>query len=132
MNCITLVGRWTKDLELKFMPGNGTAVANAILAVDRRFKKDGQQEADFIPIVIYGKSAENAATYTGKGKLIGISGRIQTRNYEAKDGHKVYVTEVVAEEVQFLEWNKSSETSNVNNNDYGGATEVPGDDIPFN
>lgn len=138
MNCIVLIGRWTKDLELKFLPGNGTAVATGTLAIDRKFSKDGQKEADFIPIVIYGKQAENAANYSGKGKLCGIKGRIQTRSYDSKDGTKRYVTEVVTDEVQFLEWsgnnNQSQNNQNFNLNDkaYGeDITPVDGDDIPF-
>lgn len=105
MNRVVLIGRLTKDPELKFTPGTGTAVATFTLAVDRKFSgKEGQREADFIPIVVWGKSAENTANYVSKGKLIGICGRIQTRSYDAKDGSKRYVTEVVADEVQFLEW----------------------------
>lgn len=117
MNRVVLIGRLTKDPELKFTPGTGTAVTTFILAVDRRFSKDGKNEADFIPIVVWGKQAESTANYMSKGKLIGVSGRIQTRNYEAKDGTRRYVTEVVADEVQFLEWgNKQSSGSQGFNN----------------
>jgi len=115
MNKVVLIGRLTKDPELKFTPGTGTAVATFTLAVDRRFSKDNQKEADFIPIVVWGKQAESTANYMSKGKLMGISGRIQTRSYDGKDGVKRYVTEVVADEVQFLEWgngNKSDSRSN--------------------
>lgn len=104
MNKVILIGRLTKDPELKFTPGNGTAVTTLTLAIDRKFSKDGQKEADFIPVVIWGKQAESTANYMSKGKLIGVSGRIQVRNYVAKDGTKRYVTEVIADEVQFLEW----------------------------
>jgi len=146
MNKIVLIGRLTKDPELKFTPGTGTAVATFTLAVDRRFSKDGQKEADFIPIVVWGKQAESTANYMSKGKLIGINGRIQTRNYDAKDGTKRYVTEVVAEEVQFLEWGGSngnknqSGNSNSENINQGGfeeksfgeeMTPVDDGDIPF-
>ena len=131
MNKVVLIGRWTKDLQLKFISGTGTAVATGILAIDRRFKKEGQQDADFVPIVIWGKQAENATTYTGKGKLCGIAGRIQTRSYDAKDGTKRYVTEVIADEVQFLEWinNKNSQSENDDLN----ADIFPVDDgeVPF-
>lgn len=102
MNKVVLIGRMTKDAELRFTPGNGTAVATLTLAVDKR-GKEGQKEADFINVVVWGKPAENTANYTAKGSLIGISGRIQTRSYEAKDGTKRYITEVVADEVQFLD-----------------------------
>ncbi|PRR70893.1 single-stranded DNA-binding protein [Clostridium thermopalmarium] len=103
MNRVVLIGRLTKDPELRFTPGKGTAVCTFTLAVNRRFKSDGQPEADFIPVVVWGKQAENTANYVGKGRLIGVSGSIQTRSYEAKDGTRRYVTEVVADEVQFLE-----------------------------
>ncbi|AAO34760.1 single-stranded DNA-binding protein [Clostridium tetani] len=117
MNRVVLIGRLTKDPELKFTPGTGTAVTTFVLAVDRRFSKDGKNEADFIPVVVWGKQAESTANYMSKGKLIGISGRIQTRSYEAKDGTRRYVTEVVADEVKFLEWgNKQSSGSQGFNN----------------
>ncbi|KEI83950.1 single-stranded DNA-binding protein [Clostridium botulinum] len=116
MNKVVLIGRLTKDPELKFTPGNGTAVANFTLAVDRRFSKDGQREADFIPIVVWGKQAESTANYMSKGKLMGVSGRIQTRSYEAKDGTKRYITEVIAEEVKFLEWGDKVTTDSSYNN----------------
>lgn len=134
MNKVILVGRLTKDPVLKFTPGEGTAVTTFTLAVDRRFKKEGQQQADFIPVVVWGKQAESTANYMSKGKLMAVSGRIQTRNYENKDGQKVYVTEVVAEEVKFLEWGKDS---NIENVDFGvpvesDVTPVNDDsDIPF-
>lgn len=142
MNRVVLIGRLTKDPDLKFLPGSGTAVTKFTLAIDRRFKKEGQQEADFVPIVIWNKQAESAANYLTKGKLAGIAGRIQTRNYEAKDGHRVYVTEVVADEVQFLEWGDKTDNNNSNNSsqntqqndsaDYGDdITLVDDGDIPF-
>ncbi len=122
MNKVVLIGRLTKDPELRFTPGNGTAVATFTLAVDRRFQRDGKREADFVPIVVWGKQAESTANYMSKGKLIGVSGRIQTRSYEAKDGTRRYVTEVVADEVQFLEWgNKASGDSGYNGNNGGSA-----------
>lgn len=130
MNRVVLIGRLTKDPELKFIPGSGTAVTKFILAVDRRFKKEGQQEADFIPIVVWGKQAEATANYTSKGKLIGISGRIQTRSYENKEGTRIYVTEVVADEVQFLEYSKTSNSDNIEDS-FDGVTPIDDGDIPF-
>lgn len=142
MNKVVLVGRLTKDVELKFTPGNGTAVATGVLAVNRRRKQEGQPDADFIPIVIWGKQAENTANYTRKGSLVSVSGRIQTRNYDAKDGSKRYVTEVVADEVVFL--SRINETGSQNNqsNDsksneyenpdsYGDMTPIDDGEIPF-
>ena len=102
MNKVVLVGRLTKDPELKFAQGTGTAVATFTVAVNRRFKREGQPEADFIPVVVFGKPAEATANYMSKGKLLSVSGSIQTRNYEAKDGTRRYVTEVIADEVDFL------------------------------
>lgn len=148
MNKVVLIGRLTKDPELKFTPGSGTAVATVTLAVDRRLpNKDGQREADFIPVVIWGKQAENTANYVSKGRLIGVSGRIQVRSYDAKDGTKRYVTEVVAEEVQFLDRGNGSAPAgnrpNTNNSEFGmgggfgsdsfdmDMTPVDDGDIPF-
>lgn len=133
MNKTVLVGRLTKNPELKFVPGSGTAVATFTLAVDRRFKKDGQQEADFIPVVVWSKQAETVANYSCKGKLIGIAGRIQTRSYDAKDGTKRYVTEVVAEEVQIIEWANSNSENMNNSNDYSADITPVDEDgsIPF-
>ena len=117
MNKVVLIGRLTKDPELKFTPGNGTAVATFTIAVDRKFSKDSQKEADFIPVVVWGKQAESTANYMSKGKLMGVSGRIQTRSYDAKDGSKRYVTEVIAEEVQFLEWGAGNKNATPSFND---------------
>jgi single-strand DNA-binding protein len=97
VNKVILVGRLTRDPEVKNTM-TGRAVATFTLAVDRRFKnKDGQKEADFIPIVFWGKQAELAGQYLSKGSQIGVSGRIQVRNYDAQDGTKRYVTEVVGQ-----------------------------------
>jgi len=131
MNKVVLIGRLTKDPEFKFTQGNGTAVCTFTLAVDRRFKKEGQQEADFIPIVVWGKQAENTANYMSKGSLLAVSGRIQTRNYDNKEGKKVYITEVVADEVKFLS-NKGNNQVADNGQLPNDVTEVSGDDIPFN
>jgi single-strand DNA-binding protein len=134
MNKVVLIGRLTKDPELKFLEGSGTAVATFTMAVDRRFSKDGEKEADFIPIVLWGKQAENTANYVSKGKLIGISGRIQTRSYDAKDGTKRYVTEVVGEEVQFLEWAAGPKDGHHSNKpgEYEDLTQIDEEgEIPF-
>ncbi|MBR0576557.1 single-stranded DNA-binding protein [Proteiniclasticum sp. BAD-10] len=140
MNKVVLIGRLTKDPELKYTPGSGTAVTTITLAVDRRFSKDNQREADFIPVVIWGKSAESTAQYMSKGKLMSVAGRIQTRSYEAKDGGRRYVTEVVAEEVKFLEWGNKTQGQNggfAGNDEpgYGASfddmTPIDDGDIPF-
>jgi single-strand DNA-binding protein len=103
LNRVVLVGRLTKDPELKYTP-NGVAVANFTIAVNRPFSnQQGEKETDFINVVVWKKPAENVANYLKKGSLAGVDGRIQTRNYEGNDGKRVYITEVVAESVQFLE-----------------------------
>lgn len=103
MNVTTLVGRLTKEVELKYS-ANGTAVGNFTLAVNRSFtNQQGEREADFINCVIWRKAAENLAQFTRKGSQIGIEGRIQTRNYENQQGTRVYVTEVVVNNFHLLE-----------------------------
>lgn len=103
MNRVVLVGRLTKDPELRYTP-SGVAVATFTLAVNRAFSnQEGNREADFINCVVWRKPAENVANYLKKGSLAGVDGRVQTRNYEGQDGKRVYVTEIVAESVQFLE-----------------------------
>lgn len=103
MNRVVLVGRLTREPELKYTP-NGIAVCTFTLAVNRSFtNQQGQREADFVNCVVWRRPAENVANFLKKGSLAGVDGRIQTRNYEGQDGRRVYVTEVLAESVQFLE-----------------------------
>lgn len=103
MNSICLVGRLTKNVELRYTPSN-VAVATFTLAVNRTFKNEnGEREADFINCVMWRQQAENLASWAKKGALIGITGRIQTRSYDNQQGQRVYVTEVVAEQFQLLE-----------------------------
>lgn len=118
MNAVVLVGRTTKDIELR-RTGSGTAVASFTLAVNRDFKTQDEQDADFIQCVAWKKTAELLEQYVHKGDRIAVSGSIRTRNYTGNDGRKVYVTEVLANNVEFLETKKSSEQSNYNNNSYG-------------
>lgn len=111
INSVSLTGRITKDLE-KHETGKGTSVVNFSLAVDRRFKdQNGERQADFIQIQAWGKTAEILCKYAGKGSLIGVEGRIQTRNYENNQGQRVYVTEIVAENVTFLDSKKNNDQS---------------------
>lgn len=111
MNKVILVGRLTRDPEIKNTT-TGKAVATFTLAVDRRFKnKDGQKEADFVPIVVWGKQAELVGQYLSKGSQIGASGRLQVRSYDAQDGQKRYVTEVVADEITFLSSSNRKEST---------------------
>ena len=112
INNLTLVGRLTKDPDLKYT-GNGTAVAAFTLAVNRNFtNQSGEREADFINCVIWRKPAETLANYAKKGVLIGVTGRIQTRSYENQQGQKVYVTEVIVDNFQLLESKKADSSQN--------------------
>ena len=143
MNKVNLVGRLTRDPEVKNTT-TGKAVATFTLAVDRRFKnKDGQKEADFIPIVVWGKQAEFVGQYLSKGSQIGVSGRLQVRSYDGQDGQRRYVTEVVADEVYFISTKrKDNNGGNANSLSPGMGNGVMGldedfhlmsedDDIPF-
>lgn len=112
INNVTLVGRLTKDPDLKYT-GNGTAVATFTLAVNRNFtNQSGEREADFINCVIWRKPAETLANYAKKGVLIGVTGRIQTSSYDNQQGQKVYVTEVIADNFQLLESKKADSSQN--------------------
>ena len=127
MNSWCGVGRLTRDVELY---SGSVTVGKFILAIDRRFKKEGQPTADFIPVVVFGKQAENCAAFIGKGRLVGVSGRIQTSNYQNKEGQTVYKTEIIADNVQFLDYAKDNK---------GQADKIEGftpveaskDDLPF-
>ncbi|HAA1162494.1 TPA_asm: single-stranded DNA-binding protein [Listeria monocytogenes] len=121
MNRVVLVGRLTKDPDLRYTPA-GAAVATFTLAVNRPFKNgQGEQEADFIQCVVWRKPAENVANFLKKGSLTGVDGRVQTRNYEGNDGKRVYVTEIVAESVQFLEPKHNLAESSTSNNNQSGT-----------
>lgn len=159
INRVVLVGRLTKDVELRYTP-SGVAMARFTLAVNRTFSnQQGEREADFINCVVWRKQAENAANYLKKGSLAGVEGRIQTGSYEGQDGKRVYTTDVVADSVQFLEPRSSSgnreqgeqttsqqssstqnHTSNQQNytrvdenpfSNSSGPIEVSDDDLPF-
>jgi len=131
MNRSVIIGRLVADPTLKYTPGAGTAVTTVTLAVDRRYSKDEKKEADFIPVVIWGKSAESTAQYMKKGLLMGVAGRIQTRSYEATDGSgKRYVTEVVAEEIKFLQWGDKQQSGGEYSG-YEDMTPVEDDMVPF-
>lgn len=133
-----LIGRLVRDPELRYIPVSGTAVSTFTVAADKGLSKDKKAEmesknqptADFIRIVVWGKQAENAANYLVKGRLVGIQGRIQSGSYDDKDGKKVYTTEVVATNVEFLEWGDKQQS----NSDFGGIEgfhPTDSDDIPF-
>lgn len=137
INNVVLVGRIVRDPELRYTPQN-TAVATFTLAVNRRFKNaQGEREADFINCIIWRQPAENLANWAKKGTLVGITGSIQVRNYENKEGQHVYVTEVLADNFQMLESNsnkteKGKTKSNQDKDPFAGSPmEVSDDDLPF-
>lgn len=146
INRVILIGRLTKDPELKYT-SSGAAVGSFNLAVNRQFTNaNGDREADFINCVIWRKSAENFANFTHKGSLVGIDGRLQTRNYENQKGQRIYVTEVVVDDFSLLE-KRASDNSNANQTQAGSnqtqskptdpfagngrAIDINDDDLPF-
>lgn len=141
LNNVSLVGRLTKDVELRYTPSN-VAVATFTLAVNRTFKNEnGEREADFINCVMWRQQAENLANWAKKGALIGITGRIQTRSYDNQQGQRVYVTEVVAEQFQLLESRNSQgqsqtrpahqETPDFSRSENTNPLDISDDDLPF-
>ena len=123
MNKVILMGRLTRDPEVRYSAGeNATAVARYTLAVDRRFKRDGESTADFIQCVAFGRSAEFAEKYFRQGIKIAITGRIQTGSYTNKDGVRVYTTDVVIEEQEFAE---SKNNSSAGNGGFTGGNSAP-------
>lgn len=132
INRTVLVGRLTKDVELKYTQ-SGQAVASFTLAVNRQFTNaQGEREADFIQCVIWRKAAENFSKFTHKGSLVGIDGRIQTRSYDNQQGQRVYVTEVVVDNFSLLESKGGSQTKAddpFTNN--GAPIDISDEDLPF-
>lgn len=142
INRVVLVGRLTRDPELRYTP-NGVAVANFNIAVNRPYTDDnGERAADFINCVVWRKPAENLASYMKKGNLIAVEGRIQTRTYESDEGRTVFVTEVLASNIQYLESKSKSKSGGQGNNNqddyqYAGSNDfvepidISDDDLPF-
>ena len=155
MNNVSLVGRITKDPELRTI-ASGSMTTTITVAINRRFtSQSGEREADFIPVVVWNKQAENVAKYCQKGSQVGVTGRIQTRSYDAQDGTKRYVTEVIADTVTFLSSrgenvsgyvpeqtapnynnvdNNPVETSNITEDpfkEFGSEVILSDDDLPF-
>lgn len=139
LNRVILIGRLTRDPELRYTP-SGVAVAQFTLAVDRPYRQDSEKEADFIPIVTWRQLAEACANHLRKGRLTAVEGRIQVRSYDNNEGRKVYVTEVIADNVRFLESNRTSPENSQQGPqtpqqdpfyDDGKPIDIQGDDLPF-
>ncbi|HSN66769.1 MAG TPA: single-stranded DNA-binding protein [Fusibacter sp.] len=143
MNSVVLIGRLTRDPELRFIPGSGMAVANFSMAVNKDLSKEKKQEfessgkptVDFIRIQVWGKQAENCSQYLAKGRLVGIQGSIQTSSYKNTEGVTVYTTEVLANKVEFLEFGDKADqpkkdTSGIND-DFSFGSVDDKDDVPW-
>lgn len=109
MNSVVLIGRLTKDPDVRYISENQTAVASFTVAIDRPVKAGQEKKADFPRVTIFGKQAENCEKYLAKGRLVGVQGRIQTGSYTNKDGVTVYTTDIIADRVEFLEWGDRNE-----------------------
>lgn len=133
MNKVELIGRLTKDVDVRYTQTTNTLVANFTLAVNRRFTKQGEEkQADFINIIAWGKTGEFCSKYFSKGQQVAVVGRIQTRNWNDEQGQKHYVTEVIAEEVYFAGDKKNSfEGANTTCTSNTNYEIIEGDDLPF-
>lgn len=143
MNNVTLIGRLTKDPEVRYTSSQ-MAVARFTIAVDRIARQGEEKQADFIPIVVFGRQAENCEKYLAKGRKVAVEGRIQTGSYVNKEGNKVYTTDVIANRVEFIEWGEGNRTSgggsgfgagerseSGNDSIPSGFQEIKDDDMPF-
>ena len=147
MNKIMLIGRLTRDPEIRYTASTQMAVATFTVAIDRPVRAGGEKQTDFPRVTVFGKQAENCEKYLAKGRLVGVQGRIQTGSYQNKDGVTVYTTDVVADRVEFLEWGDRPQRNGQNQGAQGEQTkqtsmaelkpEIPRgfepieDDVPF-
>lgn len=124
MNAVVLIGRLTKDPDLRYTAGTQMAVATFTVAIDRPVPAGGERKTDFPRVTIFGKQAENCEKYLKKGRLVGVQGSLQTGSYTDKDGKTVYTTDVIANRVEFLEWGDNNGNNNSNNSN------PPSDPVP--
>ncbi len=137
MNSVVLIGRLTKDPEIRYISDNQKAVATFSIAVDRPFAKE--KTADFFNIVVFGKPAENCGNFLVKGRLVGIQGRIQNDSYTTQAGEKKYKTDIIADRVEFLEWGDKAQKSGGSGEFSKGNAQIPDgfqaldddDEVPF-
>lgn len=136
MNSVVLIGRLTRDPDLRYTAGTQMAVATFTVAIDRPVRAGGERQTDFPRVTVFGKQAENCEKFLAKGRLVGVQGRLQTGSYKNKDGVTVYTTDVVADRVEFLEWTNKTQNSEAisqgmhTDNIPKGFSELE-DDIPF-
>ena len=132
MNSVVLIGRLTKDPEVRYTTGTQMAVCTFTVAIDRPVKAGGDKQTDFPRVICFGRQAENCERFLAKGRLVGIQGRIQTGSYTNKDGATAYTTDVVADRVEFLEWGDRKQSASAAGQEdvHEGFTEID-EDIPF-
>ena len=135
MNSVVLIGRLTKDPDVRYTAETQMAIANFSIALDR-YVKNGEKQTDFPRITVFGKQAENCEKYLAKGRLVGIQGRIQTGSYKNKNGDTVYTTDVVADRVEFLEWGEKKGRNDRDDDPYDEENPYDSfaavrEDIPF-
>ena len=138
MNSVVLIGRLTRDPEVRYTAATQMAVATFTVAIDRPVRAGGEKQTDFPRVTVFGKQAENCERFLAKGRLVGVQGRLQTGSYTNKDGATVYTTDVVAERVEFLEWGDRPQSQSSGQNQMaGGFDDAPAgfsaidEDIPF-
>lgn len=126
MNTVALIGRLTKNVDLRYTSDTQMAVCTFTIAIDRPVRTGGEKQTDFPRVTVFGKQAENCERFLAKGRLVGVQGRLQTGSYTNKDGATVYTTDVVADRVEFLEWGEEKHDDDI----LPGFQEVIGD-VPF-
>ncbi len=133
MNRVSIVGRLTRDPEIRYASDNQLAITRFTVAVDRVFKKEGQPTADFLPVVVFGRSAENCHKYLGKGRLVAVAGRLQSRTWDDQEGKRRYSYDIIADEVNFLDragdTRSQSQVEDRGDEDFHPVEED--DDLPF-
>lgn len=132
MNSVVLIGRLTRDPEMRYTAGTQMAVATFTVAIDRPVRAGGERQTDFPRVTIFGKQAENCEKYLAKGRLVGVQGSLQTGSYTDKDGKTVYTTDVIANRVEFLEWGDRQQTApSQQSNDAPSGFSAIDEEIPF-
>ena len=133
MNSVVLIGRLTKDPDVRYTPSTQMAVATMTLAIDRPVKAGAEKHTDYPRVTVFGKQAENCEKYLAKGRLCGVQGRLQTGSYQNKDGVTVYTTDVVADRVKFLEWGdrQQNQQSHAHEENPYGDFQALSEDCPF-
>ena len=134
MNSVVLIGRLTRDPEMRYTTGTQMAVATMTIAIDRPVKAGGEKHTDFPRVIVFGKQAENCEKFLAKGRLVGVQGSLQTGSYTDKEGKTVYTTDVIANRVEFLEWGDRQEataTTDQQPSDAPSGFSAIDEDIPF-